>query len=47
MIHYAVEFETLTNASEYRIPAFAGMTTVFVRATLSHRGRGMIRVRLA
>ena len=47
MIQYAVQFEILTNASEYWIPAFAGMTTVFVCATPSHKGRGKIRVRLA
>ena len=30
MIQYAVRFEVFRGAGDYRIPAFAGMTAVFV-----------------
>jgi hypothetical protein len=48
MIQYAAQFEAFICAGDYWIPAFAGMTAlVLPSATLSHKGRGKIRVRLA
>jgi hypothetical protein len=39
MIQYAELLDFFTGAGDYWIPAFAGMTVVFLSAaTLSHRG---------
>ena len=48
MIQYAALLDFFAGAGDYWIPAFAGMTAAFLSgATLSHKGRGEIRVRVA
>jgi hypothetical protein len=49
MIQYAAPLKTSSAPAITGYPAFAGMTALFVGpgATLSHKGRGKIRVRLA
>jgi hypothetical protein len=48
MIQYAELLDFFTGAGDYWIPAFAGMTVVFLSgATLSHKGRRDFRVLLA
>jgi hypothetical protein len=48
MIQYAEPLDFLAGAGDYWIPAFAGMTAVFLSgATLSHKGRGEVSVRFA
>jgi hypothetical protein len=48
MIQYAELLEFFTGASDYWIPAFAGMTAAFFSgATLSHKGRGKVSVSVA
>jgi hypothetical protein len=48
MIQYAVLLDFFAGAGDYWIPAFAGMTAAFLSgATLSHKGRGGIRVLVA
>ena len=48
MIQYAELLDFFTGAGDYWIPAFAGMTDAFSSgATLSRKGRGGIRVRVA
>jgi hypothetical protein len=47
MIQYAELLDFVTGAGDYWIPAFAGMTSAFLRDTLSHKGRGKVTVRFA
>jgi hypothetical protein len=48
MIQYAELLDYFTGASDYWIPAFAGMTAAFLSgATLSHKRRGGIKVLVA
>jgi hypothetical protein len=48
MIQYAERLDFVTGAGDYWIPAFAGMTAAFLSAaTLSHKGRGEVGVRVA
>jgi hypothetical protein len=48
MIQYAELLDFFTGAGDYWIPAFAGMTaTLLSGATLSHKGRGKVSIRVA
>jgi hypothetical protein len=45
MIQYAERYEFFIGACDYWIPAFAGMTAIYLlSAVLSHKGRGKVRV---